>query len=317
MNGIVVIDKPSGKTSHDVVEDVKRALVIKKAGHTGTLDPMATGVLPVCINEATKLAQFFSMDTKDYRAIMLLGVTTDTQDIEGKIIAHDDPCVGRNDIENAICRFVGKIEQVAPKYSAVKFKGQPLYKWARKGVSVTLPPRAVEIYNIDIDEVTMPYVTFSVSCSKGTYIRSLCSDIGEILGCGACLASLRRTRCGSFFETSAVSLEGLDNTKGTKIPHYVIPLIDALPDLPVICIDNAFAKKLRDGYQPTAETLRIYHIPSLAAGDMIKLTDKDNNLVSIAKMLYPSDQIGSLDSKRQVVKILRIFNSDKYTLDRN
>lgn len=308
MNGIVVIDKPSGITSHDVVEDVKKTLAVKKAGHTGTLDPMATGVLPVCINEATKLVQFFLMDTKDYKVTMLLGVKTDTYDIEGEIIARNDFHVSHNDIENVMSRFVGKIEQVPPRYSAIKYRGKSLYKWTRMGITISPPPRIVEIYAIMIDEVTLPYVKFSMSCSKGTYVRSLCSDIGEILGCGACLASLRRTRSGIFFEASAVSLDRPD--KGEVLPQHIIPMADALPDIPAIHIDHVFAKKLRDGYQPSAESLIQYHIPSLAAGDMIKFNDGDNNLVSIAKMLYAFDQIKSLDDKRQAVKVLRVFHND-------
>jgi len=309
MNGIVVIDKPSGKTSHDVVEYVKKALSVKKAGHTGTLDPMATGVLPVCINEATKLVQFFTMDTKDYTATMLLGVRSDTQDLEGTIISRDDSYVSVHDIENVMYRFVGRIEQVPPRYSAIKFRGKSLYKWARKGVTIDPPSRSVEIFQIVIREVKLPYVTFSMSCSKGTYIRTLCSDIGDILGCGACLAGLRRTRSGCFSESSAVLLDG--SIKNNIAPEHIISLVDALPSFPSMYIDHAFAKKLREGYQPIGEIFRKYHIPSLAEGDMIKFMDDDNNLVSIAKMLYASDQINTLDDKRQVVKILRIFNSDK------
>jgi tRNA pseudouridine55 synthase len=162
-----------------------------------------------------------------------------------------------------------------------------------------------------IDEVNLPYVTFRVSCSKGTYVRSLCSDIGEMLGCGACLASLRRTRSGSFFEASAISLDELENAAGKWPPDHIIPLIDALPHIPAICVDHKFARRLREGYQPVAETLRIYHIPSLADGDMVKITDEDSNLVSVAKMLCASDQIDSMDGKRQAAKIVRIFNTDK------
>ncbi len=309
MNGIVVIDKPSGKTSHDVVEDVKKALYVKKAGHTGTLDPMATGVLPVCINEATKLVQFFAMDTKDYTATMLLGVRSDTQDIEGEIISRDDFHISVNDIENAMYGFVGRVEQVPPRYSAIKFRGKSLYKWARKGITIEPPSRIVEIYNIVIKDLKLPYVTFSMSCSKGTYIRTLCSDIGDVLGCGACLASLRRTRSGRFSESSAVSLSG--SIKENIPPEHIIPLVDALPDIPAVYIDHAFAKKLREGYQPISETFRKYHIPSLAVGDMIKFIADENNLVSIAKMLYASDQINELDDRRHVVKILRTFNSDQ------
>ena len=310
MNGIVVIDKPRGKTSHDVVEDVKRALSVKKAGHAGTLDPMATGVLPVCLEEATKLVQFLSTDTKDYEATMLLGVKTDTQDIEGNIIARDDPYVMHEDIENIFYRFVGEIEQVPPQYSAVKYRGKSLYKWARQGITIEPPRRTIEIHDIRIDEVRLPYITFRVSCSKGTYVRSLCSDIGEMLGCGACLASLRRTRSGSFSEDSAISLDALDSTAGIRPLDYIIPLIDAIPHIPAIYVDRAFARKLREGYQPVAEMLRIYHIPSLAVGDMVKFIDRDSNLVSIAKMLCASDRIDSTDGNWQAAKIVRIFNTD-------
>jgi tRNA pseudouridine55 synthase len=317
MNGIVVIDKPSGKTSHDVVEDVKKSLSVKKAGHAGTLDPMATGVLPVCLEEATKLVQFLSTDTKDYKATMLLGVKTDTQDIEGKIIARDEPHVMHEDIEDIFYRFVGEMEQVPPRYSAVKYRGKSLYKWARQGIAIEPPRRIIEIYDIRIDEVKLPYVTFRVSCSKGTYVRSLCSDIGEMLGCGACLASLRRTRSGRFFEDSAISLDALDSTAAIRPLDHIIPLIDAIPHIPAIYVDRAFARKLREGYQPVAETLRIYHIPSLAAGDMVKFIDKDSNLVSIAKMLCASNRIDSTDGKWQAAKIVRIFNTDKQIYGRH
>jgi tRNA pseudouridine55 synthase len=296
-----------------VVEDVKKALLVKKAGHAGTLDPMATGVLPVCLEEATKLVQFLSTDTKDYTATMLLGVKTDTQDIEGKIIARDAPYVTHEDIEDIFYRFVGEIEQVPPRYSAVKYRGKSLYKWARQGIAIEPPRRTIEIYDIRIDEVNLPYITFRVSCSKGTYVRTLCSDIGEMLGCGACLASLRRTRSGSFFEESAVSLDALGDASGIRPPDHVICLTDAIPNIPAIYIDHAFARKLRDGYQPVAETLRIYHIPSLAVGDMVKFIDNDSNLVSIAKMLCASDGIDLTDGTKQAVKIVRIFNTDKQT----
>jgi tRNA pseudouridine55 synthase len=311
MNGIVVIDKPPGKTSHDVVEDVKKALSVKKAGHAGTLDPMATGVLPVCLEEATKLVQFLSTDTKDYTATMLLGVKTDTQDIEGKIIASDNPNVMHEDIEDIFFRFVGETQQVPPRYSAVKYKGKPLYKWARRGITIEPPRRIIKIYAITIDEVNLPYVTFRVSCSKGTYVRSLCSDIGEMLGCGACLASLRRTRSGNFFEASAIPLDELENAAGKPPQYHVIPLIDALPHIAAIYVDHKFARRLREGYQPVAETLRIYQIPSLADGDMVKFVDEIGNLVSVAKMLCASDRIDSLDGNRQAAKIVRIFNTDK------
>lgn len=303
MNGLVIIDKPQGKTSHDVVAGVKKALGALKAGHTGTLDPLATGVLPVCINEATKLAPFFSMDTKEYRVTMLLGVKTDTQDIEGNVIASVEPQVDLKATELALNRFIGKSEQIPPQFSAVKFHGKPVYKWARKGIHLDLHPRMIEIFHIDVLEATMPYVTFNVSCSKGAYMRTLCSDVGDILGCGASLAGLRRIRSGRFLEETAVSLENVDAV-------HVISMADALPDIPCIIVDDVFAGKLMDGYQPLVEMFRLCHIPFVKAEDVVKLIDERRRLVAIAEMLYPSDQFAALDGKTQAMKILRVFHRE-------
>ncbi|MEI7639430.1 MAG: tRNA pseudouridine(55) synthase TruB, partial [Syntrophus sp. (in: bacteria)] len=171
MNGVVVIDKTPGMTSHDVVLDVRRVSGVKKAGHTGTLDPLATGVLPVCIGEATKLVPFLVSATKDYRVSMLLGVRTDTLDIEGAVLEEKKPQVTDQSIEDALRGFLGRIEQIPPRYSAIKVRGKALYKWARQGIVVDPPPRMVEIYRLTVEEVSLPYVTFSMSCSGGTYVR--------------------------------------------------------------------------------------------------------------------------------------------------
>jgi tRNA pseudouridine55 synthase len=310
MNGVIIIDKPMGKTSHDVVTDVKKALGAKKAGHTGTLDPLATGVLPVCINEGTKLSRFFTMDNKEYRAVMLLGVKTDTFDVEGRIIAEKEPRVGKEEVERALSSFAGKIEQCPPPYSAVKYQGKPLYKWARKGVYIAPAPRAVEIYQLTLEEMDLPYVTLKVVCSKGTYIRSLCNEIGEILGCGACLARLRRIKSGSYSEDAAVSFAKIvERNKKEALTARLIPLADVLPDLAAVQVDGTMAERLRQGYQPLAAALISYDIPFLAAGDMIRFIN-DRSLVAIAKMLYPSYLLSALDRQEQAVKVLRVFNSD-------
>jgi tRNA pseudouridine55 synthase len=310
MNGIVVIDKPTGKTSHAVVQDVKKILGAKKVGHTGTLDPIATGVLPVCINEATKLAQFFNMDRKEYRATMLLGVTTDTYDVEGKVIAEASPRVDRVEIAQALLSLVGLRQQVPPPYSAVKYQGQPLYKWARKGINIVSLPRTIEIYHISLEEVTLPYVAFSVACSKGTYIRSLCLEIGEMLGCGACLAGLRRIKSGHFSEREAFTLAGVAE-QGSKeaLAAHIIPLSDVLPDLPVIPVDKTLAEKIRQGYQPVFDSLFPDHIPFLAAGDVLRLK-QERQLVAIARMLYQSDNLPARAGQERAVEILRVFNSE-------
>ncbi|MEA3471771.1 MAG: tRNA pseudouridine(55) synthase TruB, partial [Thermodesulfobacteriota bacterium] len=280
MNGIVIIDKPSGKTSYDIIRDVKRLVRVKKIGHTGTLDPLATGVLPLCINEATKLVRFFSDDDKTYRATMLLGLETDTLDIEGKVTARHRVNFGVGDIEKVAGEFVGEIEQTPPRYSAIKFKGKPLYKWARKGMPIDPAPRKVTIYGITIEDIALPYVTFEVACSKGTYIRSLCADIGSRLGCGACMSGLRRRKSGYFGEQSALSLENLDDKRRCEmIKESLIPMVDALPDYHSISVADEIAERIRKGYQPDFETLGVSEVSSLDRGDIIKLVTKEKKMV--------------------------------------
>jgi tRNA pseudouridine55 synthase len=308
MNGIVIIDKPAGKTSHDVVADVKKILAIKKAGHTGTLDPLATGVLPVCINEGTKLAQFFTTDSKDYRATMLLGVETDTLDSDGKIVARRQIIVSEDAIRREVNKRMGKIGQTPPQYSALKHQGKPLYHWARRGLTIAVEPRTVEIFQIEVEEIALPFVTFSVSCSKGTYIRSLCADIGEALGCGACLTSLRRTRNGEYSDDSALSLEHLgEEEKKEKLTRHVIPMVETLRDFASIDIDQGLADKIRSGHQPTAGNMMLYQIPFLDAGAMVKFTS-NYGLIAIGRSLGSLDEIGVLQDEQPAVKILRVFN---------
>jgi tRNA pseudouridine55 synthase len=196
MNGVIVIDKPAGKTSHDVVLDVRRALGIKKAGHTGTLDPLATGVLPVCVNEATKLAGFLAGDKKEYRATMLLGVTTDTLDIEGNITGQSDKVVSGEEIRSVMMRMIGTINQVPPAYSAVKHCGKPLYKWARKGFS-GFEAEGNQNFQPACGKYFFPSVEFRVAVQKDVYPVSLCG-YREALGTGACLSGLRRLQTGFF-----------------------------------------------------------------------------------------------------------------------
>jgi len=309
MNGVIVVDKPSGPTSRDVVEEVRRALGIRKAGHTGTLDPLATGVLPVCFNEATKLVQFLALDNKEYRATLRLGVRTDTLDTEGIVLTREEPCVSREQVEAVLNGLKGRREQVPPRYSAVKVRGKALYDWARRGIDVEAPAREVEIYDIRIEGICLPEVTFTVSCSKGTYIRSLCAEAGEALGCGGCMSALRRTRSGSFSADSAVALAGLTgDEKRERLMAHMLPMVELLPDLAVIDVDQQLAERLRNGYQPDCEVLSRYHIPFLVVGDVIKLTLHDKHLVAIARMLCASDELASQEGKRQAARILRVLN---------
>ncbi|MBU2054898.1 MAG: tRNA pseudouridine(55) synthase TruB [Proteobacteria bacterium] len=309
MNGVVVIDKPQGPTSRAVVEEVKRALGVRKAGHTGTLDPLATGVLPVCVGEATKLVQFLALDDKEYRATLLLGVRTDTLDIEGSVLSREDPRVAREQVEEALLGLTGRREQTPPRYSAVKFRGKALHDWTRRGIAVEALPREVEIYDVRVEEVRLPEATFTVSCSKGTYIRSLCAEVGEKLGCGGCMSALRRTRSGCFREEQALAMEGL-TAQGKKdlLTAHLLPMTEVLPGMAVIGVDQALAGKLRNGYQPDGEILRSYHIPFLAAGDVVKLISHDEHLVAVGRMLCASDELAAGEGKKQAVRILRVFN---------
>ena len=198
MNGIIIIDKPLGRTSHDMVYEMRKVTGIKKIGHTGTLDPMATGVLPVCIGSATKMADMLTLSDKSYIAELVLGRTTDTQDADGKVLTECEVNCSEEEIRCAVNSFVGEIEQVPPMYSAIKQNGKKLYELARQGIEVERKPRKVTINSIDILEISGERVKIDVSCSKGTYIRTLCEDIGKKLGAGAYMNTLRRTRTGQF-----------------------------------------------------------------------------------------------------------------------
>jgi tRNA pseudouridine55 synthase len=307
MNGVIVIDKPEGRTSYDVVREVCKILKARKAGHTGTLDPMATGVLPVCINEATKLVQFLSGDSKEYRATMLLGVETDTQDIEGRVLSTCEPAVRDGDIEAALKNCLGTMQQIPPRYSAVKVQGKALYHWARRGISVERPARTVEIHRLTLLNIQWPYVTFDVSCSKGTYIRSLCADLGEQLGCKACLAGLRRTRSGRFQERDAVSLEDLKRQGAVPEGRWV-SMVDALSNYSSIHVDERIAAKLKDGHQPFVEDVQENNMPSLDMGDMVRFILRCETLVAVGEVLHASKEWPALDRKERFARIVRVFN---------
>ena len=309
MNGVVVVDKPAGITSHDVVDRVRKLLGVKKAGHTGTLDPLATGVLPVCVGEATKIASFLAGDDKVYEVVMLLGVRTDTQDVTGTVLAEQEPRVGAPDVESVMASLVGRITQIAPRYSAVKVRGRALYKWARKGIDVESPAREVEIREIVLRGIEMPRVRFAVTCSKGTYVRTLCADAGERLGCGAALEGLRRTRSGPFRIEEAVRIEGgSDEAIREAVGRGLIPLRQALPGIGDIRVPAVLEQRLAKGHQPDAEGLAGLQIPSLAAGDVVKFVSGEGRLVALARMLVSTGEIASLAPGVQAARILRVFN---------
>ncbi|HPD56615.1 MAG TPA: tRNA pseudouridine(55) synthase TruB [Smithellaceae bacterium] len=305
MNGAVIIDKPAGKTSHDIVQQVKKILGAKKAGHTGTLDPMATGVLPICLDEATKLAGFLAANEKEYRAIMLLGVQTNTLDVTGKITATSNEMPEQKAIYGVINQMRGKMKQVPPAYSAVKHRGEPLYKWARKGIFPDAAPREVEIFDIEVENICLPQVTFRIACSKGTYVRVLCADIGEKLGCGASLYSLRRLRSGAFSEEMAISPERIKD----ELLRGFVPMEQLLPSLKAVEVESVFAEKLRNGLQPSIDMMRCYVHPFLGQGDMIKIIDSEKKLVALAQITVAAGMLNKLDGNFPAARIIRVFSA--------
>jgi tRNA pseudouridine(55) synthase len=210
--GILIVDKPEGLTSHDVVQKVRRAYGLRQVGHAGTLDPIASGVLVVLVGSATRIAQYLQEDDKEYHLVLKLGLETDTQDITGQTLNEVDPSgVTEEDLKTAVDRYRGTFSQIPPSFSAVKQAGQPLYKLARQGVRVQADPREVTIYSMEVSDVDLPHVSMKVVCSKGTYMRTLCHDIGRDLGVGGCMESLIRVRSGQFPLGEAIDLDKVVN----------------------------------------------------------------------------------------------------------
>ncbi len=242
MLGFLNINKPSGLTSHDVVAQVRRGIKIKKVGHAGTLDPLATGVLILCLGSATRLSEYVMHATKRYRAQIQFGIATTTYDAEGEITAERDAThISRGDFENALSQFVGNIEQVPPMYSAIKQGGRKLYELARAGKTVERPPRPVAITLLEVVNWSPPQVTIDVECSAGTYIRSLAHDLGMTLGVGGHLVGLTRTSSGNFAISTAIELDELLNAADWQ--RYLIGPETALSSLPAIRFD---AEKILD-----------------------------------------------------------------------
>ena len=260
--GVLNIDKPQGMTSHDVVARVRRLTGIRRVGHAGTLDPLATGVLLVCVGPATRFVEYLQQGQKVYETTIRLGEETDTYDAEGEIVARRPvPPLSREAIDRALDAFRGEIMQTPPMYSAIKKRGQPLYKLARQGKSVERPPRPVTIYAIDILDWQPPDLTLRVTVSPGTYIRSIAHDLGQALGAGGHVRTLRRVASGAFRVEDAVTLEELE-ASGTDWPRYLHGLRGALSMLPAVVLTEEQARRFRHGQRIKLES------PPIASSDL-------------------------------------------------
>lgn len=247
-HGIINVYKEAGFTSHDVVAKLRGILKQKKIGHTGTLDPDAVGVLPVCLGSGTKLCDMLTDKTKEYVAELRLGVTTDTQDMSGVVLTRNEVNVSEEQVREAVNSFLGAYDQIPPMYSALKVNGKKLYELAREGKEVERKARTVQIEEIEILQMELPLVKMRVLCSKGTYIRTLCSDIGEKLGCGGAMQSLQRTRVGNFYIKDALTLSQIEKLRDEEKITDVITSVDAVfADLQDVVVLQEFRKFIENG----------------------------------------------------------------------
>ena len=248
INGVMNVYKEKGFTSHDVVAKLRGICKQKKIGHTGTLDPEAEGVLPVCLGSATKLCDMLTDKRKEYVAEMVLGIETDTQDMTGQILKQNEVCVSEEAVREAVASFMGKSEQIPPMYSALKINGKKLYELARAGVEVERKARPIEIFEIEIVEMELPRIKFRVLCSKGTYVRTICYDIGKKLGCGGCMSSLLRTRVERFDLKNALKLSEIESYRDAdRLSEIVLPVEEMFLELPKLVVINEFRKLIDNG----------------------------------------------------------------------
>lgn len=277
ISGILLIDKPEGVTSFEVVRRGRRALGIRKIGHLGTLDPMATGLLPLCLLEATKLVPYLMPEPKVYRARVRLGIATDTQDATGQVVARCETLPAPAQIYRAAAAFVGEITQIPPMYSALHCQGERAYRRARRGEALDLPPRTVTIYELTVDEVAVPEFTVTVKCSQGTYIRTLAKDLGDALGCGAHLSALRRLAVGALRVEEALPLTALAEMSRQDLEARIIPISRCLPGMRPVEVGLAEARQLRQG------RLLVRPADDFQAGEQVQVVS-DAELVAVAQV---------------------------------
>lgn len=253
LNGILLLDKPAGYTSNQALQQVKRLYGACKAGHTGSLDPIATGLLPLCFGEATKVSQFMLESDKRYWTRIQLGVETRTYDSEGEVVATRPVDVSKRDVNRELKKFMGEIEQLPPMYSAVKYGGESLYKLARKGIEIERQPRTVTIHSLQLEAFDGEFIELDMSCTKGTYVRTVAHDLGQNLGCGAHVVGLRRLQVGDFRIEEAVTLEVLEAMSPEERDAQLLPVDEALQDLPEVSLTSLATQYLVQGQVVSAQ----------------------------------------------------------------
>jgi tRNA pseudouridine55 synthase len=290
VSGVLLLDKPHGITSNAALQQAKHLYQAAKAGHTGNLDPIATGLLPVCLGEATKFSQFLLDANKTYQAVFTLGQTTSTGDAEGEVVSRHPVSVTREQVETVLKGFVGQIEQVPPMHSAIKFQGKALYTYARAGVEIERAARKVTIYSLTLDGFEGDTVRVTVECSKGTYIRVLAEDVGRALGCGAFMQALRRIRIGAFDIGQAVTLPQLGSMSLADRDGLLLQADCLVEDMPRIVLDADSAYYVRQGQS--------VWMPKQKAGGLVRLYDEKQTFIGLGQI----GDDGKVAPKRLVVQ---------------
>jgi tRNA pseudouridine55 synthase len=285
VDGVLLLDKPTGISSNDALQKARRLYSAAKAGHTGTLDPLASGLLPLCFGEATKFSSDLLNADKAYVADVRLGITTDTGDAEGDAVFTRPVNVSQVEVEALLPRFTGEIEQVPPMYSALKRNGRPLYELARQGVEVEREPRQVIIHRLTLERFSGDSLILAVDCSKGTYIRTLAADIGEALGCGAHLTALRRTRVGDLQSANAVPLAVLQTAETAELANWLQPVDSLLQTLPVVCLSEDQAGRFSHGNAATADDLPCGPCRVYAEGSLLGIGEAADGVVKPKRLL--------------------------------
>jgi len=305
LSGILNVDKPKGLTSHDVVDLVRRAARQKKVGHAGTLDPIATGVLPLCLGNATKLSEYLTAEEKEYRLVCRLGIVTDTQDITGEVQEeHDASGVTQAHVEKVLEDFRGTIQQIPPMVSAKRHKGKRLYDLARQGIEVEREPVEVRVNELELLSFSNPDIQLRAVCSKGTYVRTLCHDIGRSLGCGGAMAELVRTRCGTLEVEDSIDpalLKDPDSVKGRLLSPDT-----ALGKFPAITIDDREIRAWMTGRGVRGGSI-LSKSCDFEKDSVLRIKSRDGKLVGLGLSMFSSGQMGKLGGDLEVLKPVRVF----------
>lgn len=305
-DGFLLINKEVGPTSHDTVNGLRNILAYRKIGHTGTLDPAACGLLLTCLGKGCKIVQFLSQWDKEYLARIKLGEETDTFDAQGKIVkVRDNLNLSQVEIKKAILSFKGEQHQLSPSYAAVKFEGKKLYEYAREGKDVPKKVRKIQIKNIEVEKIDIPFVDIKVTCSSGTYIRTLAYDIGKKLGCGAHLFSLCRTRIGSFELKQALNLQKVEKKKD-QISNFLVKVENILEFLPSLVIKDQFKERIKNGVE-----LKPAHInfveKDFNEGEKITLKDESGKILAIGETFVSSEKLFDSQNQKKVFRYRRVL----------